>query len=157
MDDIKDETRVLLEESIEKEFVELENLEGKDKDAAVQRIKTLYSLKTDEDRVNFDYDSKLKDRQMADAHFDKECEIKDTQINMEADCKNVEFDIKHRQLKEQKIDRFVNAGVAVVTTLFGIIAYDVWMKRGLRFEEHGTITTPETKNLMSKMLPTFKK
>ena len=55
--------------------------------------------------------------------------------------------------KEVKADRMVNIGLQVGLAVAGWIVYDVWHRRGLKFEEEGTITSPWTRNLMSKMFP----
>ena len=55
--------------------------------------------------------------------------------------------------KEVNADRIINIGLQVGLAVGGWIVYDVWHRRGLKFEEEGTITSPWTRNLMSKMFP----
>lgn len=57
------------------------------------------------------------------------------------------------QQKSTLIGQIITGGVQIGLTIGGWIAYDIWHKRGLRFEEIGTITSPMTKNLLSRMLP----
>ena len=64
-----------------------------------------------------------------------------------------ELELRRAQLKSQSWDRFINVGVQVGLAIGGWIAYDIWNRRGLKFEETGTITSPWTRNLLSRMLP----
>lgn len=57
------------------------------------------------------------------------------------------------QARAQKIDRWVNVVIQVGVTLLGVISYDRWYRRGLKFEETGTIGSPMTRNLLSRMIP----
>ena len=139
-----DTTRSLLEDAIAAGFADLSNFdeESKNKSMAVENLVKLYRLKIDEDRNNWDFDEKYNRRIMEDEQRKEEFEIH-----------KKESKIKEIQMKEQKIDRWINVGIQVGLTLAGLIAYDCWYRRGLIFEETGTITSPMTRNLMSKMLP----
>lgn len=64
-----------------------------------------------------------------------------------------EYEQKSEQAKQHKIDLLIEVSVQVGLALATMISYDIWHKRGLRFEEHGTITAPETRNLLNNMLP----
>lgn len=74
-------------------------------------------------------------------------------MRMEEIKANAEHEENHKKRKDEKIDRFINVGLQVVTFVGGLVAYDIWHRRGLRFEEEGTITSPHTRNLISRMLP----
>lgn len=63
---------------------------------------------------------------------------------------------KESQEKSHMFDRWVNVGLQVGLTALSLIAYNVWYRRGLKFEETGTVTSSMTRNLMSKMLPNKK-
>ena len=82
--------------------------------------------------------------------------MKEAQTNSEATAREKELEIKETQTKEMALDRWVNLGLQVGLTLVGIFAYDRWYRRGLKFEETGTITSPMTRNLISRMLPNKK-
>ena len=55
--------------------------------------------------------------------------------------------------KDQNLDRWIGLGVQVGLAVGGWLVYDIWNRRGLKFEETGTITSPWTRNLVSRMLP----
>lgn len=136
------EIRDLLEGRIEYEFEELSTATGEKRKAIIEDISTLYKLKIEEDRTDIDFDDKHKRRLMEDSHFEEECRNKDK-----------ELELKEKQIKDQRITNWITVGVTVLTPFLMIFAYDKWDKRHMYFEEHGTITTPEGKNLISKMLP----
>ena len=125
-----DKNRELLDQVIEKEIRGLSDLQNgsKEKATAVESLSELYKLKLEETKIE--------------------------QAKVE---KSEEMDLKKKQFKSQGLDRWLNFGLSLGSTLIGVIAYDVWHRRGLRFQESGSITNPETKNLMSKMLPMFRK
>lgn len=64
-----------------------------------------------------------------------------------------EMDVKHAQLKSQSVDRWLNMGLQIGLTLGGWLMYDIWNRRGFKFEETGTVRSPWTRNLISRMLP----
>jgi hypothetical protein len=74
-------------------------------------------------------------------------------LKIEEDRLAVEREDKEAQHKDLNRDRWINAGVQVGLAICGWLAYDIWYRRGLKFEETGTITSPQTRNLISKMLP----
>ena len=63
---------------------------------------------------------------------------------------------RESQRKSQIIDRFVKAGIIVGSVIVECIAYDIWHRRNLRFEETGTFCSPQSRNLMSRMLPSIR-
>lgn len=152
MDDV---TRGLLENEIEAMFEDLSNLEtgSEEKKSAVGDLEKLYKLKIEEYKNNWDYDEKYERRVMENEQHQRDNELKEKQITGEAETRERELVLKENQLKEQKLDRWVNLGIQVGLTCVSIFAYDRWFRRGLKFEETGTVTSPMTKNLLSKMLP----
>lgn len=79
--------------------------------------------------------------------------IEDAKIEAAEADKYEEKEMRHLQLKSQAFDRWINIGVQVGLGLATLVAYDVWYRRGLKFEETGTITSPMTRNLISRLLP----
>ena len=208
-----DETNVrdLLEQEIAAEFEDLNSLNpgSKEKSVAIESLAKLYKLKIDEDRNIWDSDEKYNRRIMEGEHHqldgqlkekqidneaeakerelgikeselknrekeieikqaeselkkaeikarERELQLKEAQTNSEATAREKELEIKETQTKEMALDRWVNLGLQVGLTLVGIFAYDRWYRRGLKFEETGTITSPMTRNLISRMLPNKK-
>lgn len=123
---MEDRNQKLLDEVIGKEIQNLSDLPigSQEKSKAVDNLTELYKLKIEEAKIK--------------------------QAKAE---KSEEMEIRQKQLKSQALDRWINVGVQVGLAIGSLIAYDVWFKRGLRFEETGTITSPMTRNLLSRMLP----
>lgn len=63
---------------------------------------------------------------------------------------------KENHRKDQLFDRWITFGLQVGATVLPLLAYDIWYRRGLRFEETGTIGSPMVRNLMSKLIPNKK-
>lgn len=60
---------------------------------------------------------------------------------------------KADQTKSDTVIKWVSAIGQIGLGVVSIVAYDRWYKRGLIFEEEGTIRSPMTRNLLSRMLP----
>lgn len=121
-----DQIKQKLDEEIEQEIQELSELEAgsEAKAKAIDGVTKLYRLKLDEVEVT------TKRRESENQKELEEAKRKDAN-------------------KSQWIGIAVQVGLAVA----GWIAYDIWHRRGLKFEETGTVTSPWTRNLMSNMKP----
>lgn len=153
MDEVN--VRNLLEEEIATEFEDLGSLEAgsKEKTTAIENLVKLYRLKIDDDKNTWEFDEKYNQRIAENERHQLDGQLKEKQIDGDSELRERELEIKKEQMKEQSKDRWFNLGIQVGTVLIGIIAYDRWFKRGLKFEETGSITAPMTKNLLSRMLP----
>ena len=116
----------LLDERIEKEIQGLSLLSTgtEQKTAAIEDLTKLYKLKIEEAKVE---------------------QAKEQSSN--------ELELKQIDAKAQARDRWISYAVQGVLTIGGWIVYDIWFRRGLRFEETGSIRAPMTRNLLSRMLP----
>lgn len=56
-------------------------------------------------------------------------------------------------LNEQKKDRYVKIGIAAAEIVIPFILYGMLMRKGLKFEETGCVTSPWTKNLINRITP----
>lgn len=132
-----DEIRNLLDKQIKTEIENLDYLEmgSKEKQNAIDGIAKLYELRLSENKAEMD-------------------QI-ENQTRMELDTKKVENEIDSDKVKRKgaNLDRWISLGLQIAIPLGTFIAYDIWHRRGLKFEETGTITSPWTRNLMSKMTP----
>lgn len=132
-----DEIRNLLDEQIKTEIQNLDYLEmgSKEKQNAIDGIAKLYELRLSENKA--------------------ETAQIENQARMELDTKKVENEIDDDKVKRKgaNLDRWISLGLQIAIPLGTFIAYDIWHRRGLKFEETGTITSPWTRNLMSKMTP----
>lgn len=127
---MEDKNRKLLNEAIEHEILELPKLTNgsKEKTEAVKGLSELYKLRIEE--------------------------VKIEQAKAE---KAEESAFKQKQFESQGFDRWLNFGLQIGLSLASLIAYDIWHRRGLKFQETGSITAPETRNLISRMLPNLRK
>lgn len=117
---------VMIDDVIKEEIGNLSTLDtgSKEKTAAINDLKTLCEIQIEVEKVD-------------NAAYEK----------------NEELDLKMRQLDQSKLDRWVNVGLQIGLTAASLLAYDIWYRRGLRFEETGSVTTPMTRNLINRMLP----
>lgn len=60
---------------------------------------------------------------------------------------------QNSQREEHRKDRIVNVLTQAGLAVGGWFCYDIWHRRGLKFEETGAVVSQWTRNLMSKMLP----
>lgn len=163
-----DRSRELLVKSIENELENLASIEDEEsKHGAINNVVALYKLKIEEEKIDAEYSEHCDKCELEKAQQERETELKNKDIELKSkdieikerqiEIENLnnehESEYKINQLNEQKIDRLVNLGTQVGLSILSIIAYDIWYRRGLRFEEKGTITSPMTRNLLSKILP----
>lgn len=132
-----DEIRDLLGEEIKDEIQEISSLEAgsEAKSKAIEDVAKLYRLRIEEIKA--------------------ETEKTDTQKRVELEEKKRNDALKSEELQceNQKIDRLVNVWLQTGLMIGGWIVYDIWQRRGLKFEENGVVTSPWTRNLISKMFP----
>lgn len=143
-----DKIKTLLDEQIKTEIEGLSSLKtGSDeKSKAVTDLTKLYQARIDEMKA----ETALLEHQ--DRH-----ELERDKHFLESQTRDDERVLKEAEHKSRNLDRWVNIGLQVGLAVLSIVSYDIWNRRGLKFEETGTITSPHTRNLLSKMLPSFKK
>lgn len=130
----------LLNEEIADEIKALSELEaGSDeKSAAIEDLTKLYKLRIEENKSSWDADDKYNRRIMDEKSNDKDDEI------------------KQKQLEEQVKDRYFKVGIAAAELMIPLMFYGIWMNRGFKFEETGTITSSTFKGLINRFRPTKK-
>ena len=130
----------MLNELIANEIESISGLEAgsKEKATAVENLATLYRLRIEENKSIWDADEKSDHRMMEE------------RISIQ------ENEIKKQQVKEQVYDRYFKAGIAVAELIIPLICYGIWMNKGFRFEETGTITSSTFKGLINRFRPTKK-
>lgn len=139
-----DDINKLLGEEIKKEISNLSNLEdgSEEKSKAIEDLAKLYRLRIEEIKAQTE-----RDGQRDNAILEKD------KYKLALETADVEKEEKLTQRKAANLDRIINVGLQVGLTVGGWLAYDIWHRRGLKFEETGTITSPWTRNLVSKMTP----
>ena len=130
----------LLNEEIADEIKALSELEaGSDeKSAAIEDLTKLYKLRIEENKSSWDADDKYNRRIMDEKSNDKDDEI------------------KQKQLEEQVKDRYFKVGIAAAELMIPLMFYGIWMNKGFRFEETGTISSQVFRNLINRFRPTRK-
>lgn len=155
----------MLNELIANEIESISGLEAgsKEKTTAVENLATLYRLRIEENKSIWDADEKSDHRMMEERISTQENEIKKQQIEeqinrriMEEQAGQQDVNIRRQQVKEQVYDRYFKAGIAVAELLIPLICYGIWMNKGFRFEETGTITSSTFKGLINCFRPTKK-
>ena len=63
---------------------------------------------------------------------------------------------RKEQLAEQRIDRYVRIGIAAAELMIPIMFYNIWMRKGFKFEETGSFTSTTFKGLINRFRPTRK-
>ena len=162
---MKDNNQTLLNEEIESVIGDLDNLapECEDYSKIVDNLSKLYKLRIEETKNDAELEEKIQARlQEVDrierelALKKKELELKEQQIDNEVLFHEQDEQFKKDQIRNQKIDRWINVGVQVGITVLGLLAYDCWYHKGLEFEKTGTVTSGMTRNVIARMLPNKK-
>lgn len=133
MEEIKD----LLSEEIETEIEKLSSFAdgSEEKNRAIKDLSVLHSLRINEIKV------------------ETERETEKNRYDLDLLSRADDISNKEAQRKSDRVNLIVNIGVQVGLAIGGWIVYDIWNRRGLKFEETGTVTSPWTRNLISKMTP----
>ena len=174
---MNDNVRRLLDDELERELENLENLEigSEGHSKATESLVKLYKLRIEEEanitrsvetltrktiedkRLNkelelkekqFDKELELKEKQ-----FDKELELKEKQFNNEVESNDRDEQFKRDQLKQQLRELNVKIGVEVGLAVLQLMFYASYMRKGFKFEETGTVTSPTFRNLISNFKP----
>lgn len=130
-----DEIKGMLDEEIRDRIETVSDLpQGSAESAkAVEELSQLHKLRIEEMRV---------EAEVAEKH---------RQYELDRKAKEDELALKKAQRKDQFITALITAGVTVGTTVITLIVNDSWYKRGLKFEETGTVCSSFNKGLMSRM------
>lgn len=118
-------------------------------------------LKLDEKRIHVERektsnDYEIRERQLMDSvnNFKEEMELKNRDLDRQIAEVIADRDLKLKELKSGVIGQYVRVGVEVLSVTAPLIFYGVWMKRGFKFEEEGTITSQTFKGLIGKFKTT---
>lgn len=124
-----DETMELLSEEIKSQIANLGDLEpgSEEHSKAVESLSKLYKLKIEESKNEAELVEKQKEEQF-----------------------------KKEQLAELKKDRWIKVGIAAGEILIPLVLYDIWMRRGFKFEETGSYCSQTFRNFFGKLKPTKK-
>ena len=122
-----DKNRKLLEDTIESIIQDLSTLQigSKERTAAIEDLTKLYKLKIEETKTELEQEEKFERRIMDST-----------------------------QAVEQKKDRRIKYILEAVGIGAPLVFYGIWMHKGFKFEETGSITSPVFKGLINRFRPT---
>ncbi len=115
-----------------------ESCKPSDAESTVDRIVKLHKIRMDEERLRAEIASSEAER------------VEKRTIRSE------EVEARKKQAVNQRIDLVLSLGVQVLLGGLSMVAYNAWLNRGLRFEETGSIRSPMTRNLLSRLIPKSK-
>lgn len=101
---------------------------------------------TEEYRITVDGVAKLVDRAI---EMEKLAQSKADQI----EDRTFERDLKLKQMREEKLDRYIRNGIAVAGIIIPVIVTIWGTKKSFEFEKEGTITTIMGRGFINKLLP----
>lgn len=113
-------------------------LGSKEKSTAIDDLTKLYKLRIEENKILWDVDEKYNRRVM-----DENANTRDDEI-------------KRQQIGETVKDRYFRVAIAGAELLVPLMFYGIWMRKGFKFEETGTITSSTFKGLINRFRPTKK-
>lgn len=152
------EIKELLGEEIKSLIEKLSSLDkgSEEYSKVAESLNKLYRLKIEDDKNEIEEDEKYNRRSMDNEQSVIDAELKDKQIDTDADIRNRELEVKGKQLREQSWDRWANVGLQLTLAGFGFASYAYLYFRGLKFEETGSIASNGMRNLCSRMPKWFK-
>lgn len=106
----------------------------KERKEETELAETLYKLKIEEDKME------LERQKQKDA----------------SELEKLKLEAEAAKAKEQRFFNWAGLGVQLGTTIFMAACYDMWLTRGYKFEEFGTVRSPHLRNLIGRILPRLK-
>ena len=125
----------MLEEVIVYEIETIKRLESgsEEKSKAIKDLDTLYRLRNDENKINWEYDDKYCRREMDITNREKDVEI------------------ENAKTMELRKDRYIRICIAGAELIIPLIFYGIWMSKGFRFEESGTFSSFTFRNFLNRI------
>lgn len=104
------------------------------------------SLGTDEYRTTVDGITKLADRAIEMERLDIESQDK-------AEAREIEAELKLKEMSEERKDRWIKNGISVMSVLVPTVVTIWGTVKSIEFEKEGTITTIMGRGFINKLLP----
>lgn len=104
------------------------------------------SLGTDEYRTTVDGITKLADRAIEMERLDIESQDK-------AEVREIEAELKLKEMSEERKDRWIKNGISVMSILVPTVVTIWGTVKSIEFEREGTITTIMGRGFINKLLP----
>ena len=147
-----EETKKMLANEIEGVFNTMNTYppDSEKYDKILDRLVKLYELQIAEEKIEMDFKEKEARREMEEKHYIDE-------VDANAIAKRDENQLKEIEIKFKKLDLYSGIGVAIFTGVMSMCFHGYWLKKGLKFEETGTITDPMSKGIWNPIFKIFKK
>lgn len=147
-----EEINKLMDEEIVGQIKGLKSLQAgsQEQTAAIKNLTALYEARINQEKVQVDADDKREKREMEREQHRADEALKKSQAADEAAARNRDIQLKEAQMEDQKIDRLVRTGIAMVEIGLPLVCYGHWFRKGLKFEETGSITSSMMRNLINK-------
>ena len=172
-----EEINKLMDEEIISQIKGLKSLQAgsQEQTTAVKNLTALYEARINEAKIQLDAEDKREKREMDreqhraeealkekeltfkenqaatdTAAKEREFKLKETQAADEAAARERDLKLKESQMEDQKVDRLMRAGIAMVEIGLPLVCYGHWFRKGLKFEETGSITSSMMRNLINK-------
>lgn len=136
--EMNEELILMLDEEIKAGLEGLSSLDygSKEHSEAVENLTKLYKLRIEDSKAAMEYNKEIDNDQFRRDQMEKEEQS------------------RKEQLAEQRIDRYVRIGIAAAELVVPIVFYNIWMKRGFKFEETGSFTSTTFRGLINRFRPT---
>ena len=147
-----EEIKKLMDEEIISQINGLKALKAgsQEQTAAVKNLTALYESRINEEKVRLDAEDKKEKREMdRDQHRADEA-LKRDQAAEERAARERDIQLKEAELDDRKTDRLFRAGIAMLELGVPLVCYGHWFRKGLKFEETGSITSSMMRNLINK-------
>ena len=147
-----EEINKLMDEEIVSQIKGLKTLQAgsQEQTAAVKNLTALYEARINQEKVRLDADDKREKREMEREQHRADEALKKSQAADEAAARERDIKLKEVQLEDQKVDRLMRTGIAMVEIGLPLVCYGHWFRKGLKFEETGSITSSMMRNLINK-------
>lgn len=147
-----EEINKLMDEEIVSQIKGLKSLQAgsQEQTAAVKNLTALYEARINETKVQLDAEDKREKREMDREQHRADEALRKSQAADEATARDRDLELKEAQMEDQKVDRLVRAGIALVEIGLPLVCYGHWFRKGLKFEETGSITSSMMRNLINK-------
>lgn len=147
-----EEINKLMDKEIVSQIKALGSLQSgsQEQTAAVKNLTAMYEARINEEKVKLDAEDKREKREMDREQHCADEALKKSQAADEAAARERDLKLKESQLEDQKIDRLMRVGVAMMELGLPLVCYGHWFRKGLKFEETGSITSSMMRNLINK-------
>lgn len=147
-----EEINKLMDKEIVSQIKALGSLQSgsQEQTAAVKNLTALYEARINEEKVQLDAEDKREKREMDREQHRADEALKKSQAADEAAARQRDLQLKEAQMEDQKVDRLMRAGIAMVEIGLPLVCYGHWFRKGLKFEETGSITSSMMRNLINK-------